>query len=1177
MLTKNTSGKDSPSSFKLLTASVRKLRNTLEEVEEIYDDFRTLGPDDLKLLNNVLKASETLQQLDQALNNHRSSFDIRESDVADLKTSLDVIVHQLGLAFDAVTTGEIPLQLDTSIRAGLPTRGPSTSSYTGDSALGRKSSQASSVWSSAQKDSPSLTDTGSEFEDAKPEPKSIKEKEVRDFRRPSFQSLSPTPSSAASEVRKPWSAFGSLDPLSVSFEEASAYILTPDDEDYPISAVRSRSGTGSTVFTQVPATEPVESTPISAPDVGTGDVASDATREDNSAPVDLQSEVTISPPDSPSLARAQGQTLPLPPSPPRPERAVSIDVPPSRLPEVSYLSPASAATPAARRSRAESLSKKSLEDVRTEVTPEVVARPEDNVEVAEAEDVEAEGSKSDTDVAIQPEDNDAVDAASLNQTDITITEPQPPARTSTPPPPTTLTSPPLSPARSPPVPNRRPPPPPPRPRRSKTVKAKSRASSYRIVNASPVDDESSEDDLYTVSRPTSTAQWAAGPPVLPVIPQVSVADHDASPAKDDATDPLDLFQQARTESSEGESTVTAPVIVEATEPIAKNDVHVPTAPEPQPSPTIAIDDHSDQDTSAVEEKKPALPKRPSWIRKASDRPHIASMVSNVASRIQKTTSVYLQKETVPEPGLEVRSKFDVQGGLEVNDGIRTRQSSKMIRERKSVDVPVITAGQLSSTQIAMKPSTPDVRDRSASTSQIPQIESAPVLPPVTGWYGPGTDTTELTDLDRERINHIVHFWNDAKWEQAELYLSDYLSSLLEENQLARARRVQHLLGVSASLRGEWDRAIPLLLSAMRRPIKDISDLDNGDCAAAYWLGDIYALSNQRTEALLAYCIAERSSFFHDENQAGVSTLIGLEQEAVQLGASKAELTLRWSQTALNTTPPDDPRSILDTTVIIPAAAQMLLENEPRKYGRPVLRDGPFQLDGNRFRSNAFFLLTPHTQVGYFHRLKINANHFEPNTPWPLLYDPTFSITNVQAGRLLAYECDLLNIFTTNDTAKVAKSTAKSFTQVNCFTVTDLLWLVRTIRSCLRLYEMQWSEVANPEGTWFLVRYSFMLNKIATTYYFPITIFKQTLRPGFGVEIAADTMGSSRVIRTTYEYEKGVHSGEGKRVRKLVRDFLEEAARGKRKSGGVETEVPPVVAEQEERPPPIPPRPKPAAG
>lgn len=97
----------------------------------------------------------------------------------------------------------------------------------------------------------------------------------------------------------------------------------------------------------------------------------------------------------------------------------------------------------------------------------------------------------------------------------------------------------------------------------------------------------------------------------------------------------------------------------------------------------------------------------------------------------------------------------------------------------------------------------------------------------------------------------MHFWNNCLWYHAETYLLAHLNEINTGSLTNAVRRMHHLLAVCASFRGEWDEAIKRFLKVLRKPIRTVTGIDAGDCAAAYWLGDHYAMQNRRAGHLLA--------------------------------------------------------------------------------------------------------------------------------------------------------------------------------------------------------------------------------------------------------------------------------------------------------------------------------------
>ena len=1211
-----------------MTSSVRKLRNNLEEVEEVFDDARTAGPDDSKLLSKVAQSGHILGRLDLALQSYRCSKhkDVNERTVDDLRTELDVTTQELHLAFEDISTGEIQLQLDTSIIADATaatktssTRWHSASSTTADSTHERKSSRTSSAWSLVPRDSPSQgsnSDTPSSQAGPSIQRRPSEEKEFYDLASAYLQT---TPSN--STIQEPrlsldWrSPFASPDPLSISIEEASTMILGSGD-GLTVNTARSRSGTDSTVFVHAHTSGTIRENGTKSSDPN----FTLANREPTS---DNPNQLAM-----PDLDAYRPRTASFPLQLPRRRSAVRLREPDaavrlhsarssdsfrhsaSRRPsEASHLSPKSATTEFGPRNRSNSGASTISSAKSTQAVEEPGEESQKKASSGHEAQVQSQEIKDETLTSALPSSLDFQDKHGeedkpsesdddlLKELDTIIkTALDSPAMQTSPK--LIFPRPPFDPDHaqtaenavengtrlSPSMPTRQPPPPPPKPRRSNTKSTRVRSSSvYHIVNGTPSDTESSEDELYSTSKPASPSA-SARPTHLRIpsrdIPQVSI---DGSACEEDGDDQKDVVDNKQMSEDVGtdafaqyailpQSTYTPPGSKSAQTMEEEGSVSAVTqrsresseergddrekfspslneVPSKVASPPKVKDEEPAADASAG--ATPPLPPRPRRLRYRRNtneqRPTPATTKTSPAAipqesptatseqALQRSPATANEKELVPEAGLEVRPRLEVQ------------TSSFRLNGRVSVDNALNIRSPSVSTQSTGMLREPGRHGRSASTSQVDlaQSTSDQSIPAragfkMRGWYAPGSDTTSTTDLDTERIQHIVHFWNNSAWDQAEAYLVGYLESLIEQDALARARRVRHLLGVCASLKGQWSLAIPLFLSVMRTPIGDISEIDDGDCAAAYWLGDAYSLLNRRTEALLAYCIAERSTLFHDPAEPALSDYITAEQEAVQLGVSKAEFKIRWAQETWSSNT-GSAESILDAKVITTHAAKMLLDNEPRK-ARRGLRDSSSPLNPNRARSNALFILNKVATLGKFHRIKLTVENFAPDTVWPLLYDPFFAMANVQRGRLLAYECDLLSIFNSNRDARIPRSGTLGLTRMDCFTCTDLAWLITTIRECLKVLEMEFSEVANVEGTWFVARYTFMQNRVATTNYFSIALFKQSLRSGYGVEIAPDGISSARILRSDYDHEKGVHHAESKRVKKLIRESLDTAAK-----------------------------------
>ena len=1270
-------GRDAPSSYKLLATSVRNLRNGLEEVEEDYDPTRTLGPDDVRLLDQISRSHDILSRLDLALQSYKSSThkDVNMNAVSDLKTALDVSTHQLKLAFEATTTGEIPLKLDTG---DFPDP-PNPSASIEDSSASR--SRKSSVWSLGHKDSPrspgasDATSVHNERMDRLPE----EEKEA----------LSPSVSSASEarasmDWRSPFS-----DPLSMPIDDATSFILGGDDDLSMTSFARpvsSRSRAESNVsaatetFVSAPASPEMERKPsasnaestsadtsvardaadgasVQSSDTATG--ADNVTEQPESRPsssakpeawhlspetatreLALKRTRSNSNPSRTEDAKAGGVTL----VPGTSKESPTIREPPSDG-SVSRLSsshqtapnaqPTLQDTPSAqtRPSSTGSLPAAATSpapppESRAQTYPPAAAAPaggNSGTQNESAEDFAKDLSKS----------MEAVLAGGQQESEPKPVIASPPLAT----PPSEATT--QHDPASPPQPARRPPPPPPIRRSKPKAKSKPPQSKYRITNEAP-DESSSEDELYTSSRPSSPGKVKS--PVVqsphlvtPTIqidqsalddaekgdkarPVPAVAEDEeakkgsevaprlpATVSKSPSTTKPPIFARKKSSDSEGQQTV---------EPTKQG---VQTVKTPQSPPVTGSPKSRTSPQRSQSPQSPPLPpsvqKRVGAAVKAGDK----LLAKEIEVRVEREEgkpppipprpkSRYNNRPraatTLSSPAVLVEKEIAAESGLELSDQLRASKPS--LSPRVSVDHALNVRARDSILAPEPAASLEGTRhSRSATTSQLPppqfaqgrqqsQSASGTDAHRLTGWYGPGADDTSPSDLDLARIEHICHFWNNMAWDYAQEYLIGYLESSIEQDNMAVARRVRHLLAICAAFKGDTEHAITMFLSVLE--ISEPSDLAKlGNCEACYWLGDLYAMQNQRLEALLAYCAAQWGDLFNDPEEPNLCELIKAEQEAVQLGSPKSDFKVRWSQEAK-----EGCGSILDPKILPQAVVKHLFEVEPRRdagHSFPNL-DNPFQLDPNKPRSSAFFSVSSSPQINKFRRSKIGPEHFISSGPWPLQYDPTFAMANVKRERLLGYECDLLTVLQSNNgEAKIPKTGPMSLSRMDCFTCGDLPWLITSVRACLKMLEMDWSEVANEQGVWFVVRHTLMDGpmynskmKMATVHYFAISLFKQSFRSSYGVEICSHGVSSARIMEpSNLEYERGVHHSEAKRIKKLIRETLEEAEKRRPKSKKRQSSMglssvglgisrlsgddQSVKSPEEMKPPPIPPRPK----
>ncbi|EME46879.1 hypothetical protein DOTSEDRAFT_22888 [Dothistroma septosporum NZE10] len=174
-----------------------------------------------------------------------------------------------------------------------------------------------------------------------------------------------------------------------------------------------------------------------------------------------------------------------------------------------------------------------------------------------------------------------------------------------------------------------------------------------------------------------------------------------------------------------------------------------------------------------------------------------------------------------------------------------------------------------------------------------------------------------------------------------------------------------------------------------------------------------------------------------------------------------------------------------------------------------------------------------------HRLQIHGNVLDPAAPWPMTFDPHFTMVNIGSGKQ-AEPCDLLQIMSSKETPKIPKAGAMTRKGMNSFSCHDVRWLITTIRQCLARFKMSWTEYLTTQETGFAAHYEAVDAGIATMYFFNIAIFRPTFRPGYVAEVCPDGMCSARIRRSEPNTEKGVHHEEVKRIKQRVREYLEAA-------------------------------------
>lgn len=435
---------------------------------------------------------------------------------------------------------------------------------------------------------------------------------------------------------------------------------------------------------------------------------------------------------------------------------------------------------------------------------------------------------------------------------------------------------------------------------------------------------------------------------------------------------------------------------------------------------------------------------------------------------------------------------------------------------------------------------PNASSSMQRTSSLPPESLRPGKRPIRADSKAQIESASMSLLAEHRVQAIIHSWNRRHWDEAELLLQEHLKICGMTQDWA----LQHLLAVCASFRGEWQEAIARFISNFRKPLNNSENIDAGVCAAAYWLGDLYAMQNRTTDALLAYAIAEYDSVADASHTTTSQEVIRADQATMRLGISHATLKQQWQDNNTHREWPTDRSSILNPEIVSAEVAQAFFDHQMRMiHGedcKQIQEHHPCRIDyvtGASGLSGAALLQQQ--------ALMISSETFKPSSSWPLPFDPLFSLGNVRQGRVLPFESDMLasRIF-------IPRANALALRKLEWRFYKDVTWLITAMRECLCTLEMGYSEVVDARGARWMCRWSSMQQRLATTRYFTIDLLRHPWRSDYyGIAICSGEGGlrSSRVLKADELgiSSRGVHCKESKRVRKLIREQIELASAARR--------------------------------
>ena len=376
-----------------------------------------------------------------------------------------------------------------------------------------------------------------------------------------------------------------------------------------------------------------------------------------------------------------------------------------------------------------------------------------------------------------------------------------------------------------------------------------------------------------------------------------------------------------------------------------------------------------------------------------------------------------------------------------------------------------------------------------------------------------------------RMDHICSSWNSRQWYMTESYLIRHLSMVQYDHEIAR--KVRHLLGVCASYRGQWQRALEYFISVVNKPVQELHQLDCGDKAAFYWLGDTYSLLQRNEEALLAYCLAGSC----DDLPLGSFTprssrCLLVNQERLRQTVSKSSFKDIWADASFYNG--YAPRGvILHCAVVNQSVAQLCLQSSdltPDKCSiHGANRSAPAQSESHMPISDM---------------LLIAPSHLESASCWPMPHDPTFNLQAVVQGSLIAKHTDILEVLQqTPEALHFSKSFLPNLSDSHCV---DLRRLITAVRESLQTLAMRWHEVVSLNGVFFLARHDSIDGHIATLDYFRIEVTSFALRNGFGLNSCSQITGRARKTNTYYHNNGSLDGATKRELKCCLRAAIESA-------------------------------------
>ncbi|KAF2816186.1 uncharacterized protein BDZ99DRAFT_471447 [Mytilinidion resinicola] len=484
-----------------------------------------------------------------------------------------------------------------------------------------------------------------------------------------------------------------------------------------------------------------------------------------------------------------------------------------------------------------------------------------------------------------------------------------------------------------------------------------------------------------------------------------------------------------------------------------------------------------------------------------------------------TDSLYSPPERVPSrewdqlpvpvqnPQLGSQSSLNIPSGTNTFPGTGSSAADPPLAALYQVPSIVLPENQSSSTPMfsahgGAYSQPPTIVHQAAVPSVSPSPSQSPARPPIAP--PPAYDQLQSTPSSTDSnliwtAQLIVTSWNDCEYVTAGKHLEDQLAavrrgeSIMMQHQIAQptARLLMHLIGVSASFSGNFLKAKSYFEATMRGPYTNGANMDDGDIAAARWLGDTCLHLNEPENAGLAWAMALDGLLVRYGITRHITRRVLEECRILDLRLKGlTNLANSFSRFNFDSSNVFKTTSHMDKSRLVSFALDRIREI----HGSP----GPYN---SSYQNSAGINRTFRPRLDWKVREGFLIQPLISQSSWPLQYDPFFSPFDAIAllcrisANTISLDGTSQQSFAYNTIPTVGLGGSKHLDYV---TRRDPQWLVSAMMDGLKAYGIE----AKEKGNMVFCRISQVRFKYAFFEAIGIRVKKLPLRSVYGIKVTA---------------------------------------------------------------------------